>query len=225
VRIDPDPGKGQREECALPLIENSTRLRNRYDERTERTERTDAELVAAICRKDESAFNLLYDRYFRRVHNFAYARMRNRADAEEVVQETFTVVFKSIDAYRGQSSLLSWIYGIAKNTVNNHLRRAKAHDDRRERAELALVRSAASLDSCTPEELLSFRRCTDAVERKLNSVSAWQAEVFALRHFENLPIQEIADRMSRSNDAVRSSLYRVKRLVVDAVDAECLNPR
>jgi len=206
----------------LPLIENSTRFRSRYDERTEWT---DAELVAAICCKDEAAFNLLYDRYFRRVHNFAYARMRNRADAEEVVQETFTAVFRSIDAYRGQSSLLSWIYGIAKNTVNNHLRRAKAHDDRLERAERALVRSAASLDSCTPEEHLGFRRCTDAVERSLNSVSAWQAEVFALRHFENLPIQEIADRMSRSNDAVRSSLYRVKRLVVDAVDAECLNPR
>jgi len=180
--------------------------------------------VAAIRRRDETAFNLLYERYFPRVHNFAYARIRNRADAEEVTQETFTAVFKSIDAYRGQSSLLSWIYGIAKNTVNNQLRRSKAQAHRLERAEMALARAAYSFDSCTPEEHLSFRRCTNAVEESLTSVSEWQAEVFALRHFENLPIQEIADRMSRSNDAIRSSLYRVKRLVVDALDSETSNP-
>jgi RNA polymerase sigma-70 factor (ECF subfamily) len=180
--------------------------------------------VAAICRRDETAFNLLYERYFSRVYNFAHARIRNRADAEEVTQETFTAVFKSIDAYRGQSSLLSWIYGIAKNTVNNQLRRSKAHAHRLQLAEVALARAAYSFNSCTPEEHLSFRRCANAVEESLTSVSEWQAEVFALRHFENLPIQEIADRMSRSNDAIRSSLYRMKRLVVDALDSETANP-
>ncbi len=82
------------------------------------------------------------------------------------------------------------------------------------------MRSAESLDSCTPEERLGLRRCSEAVEERLGSVSAWQAEVFALRHLENLPIQEIADRMARSNDAIRSSLYRVKRLVVETIDSE-----
>jgi DNA-directed RNA polymerase specialized sigma24 family protein len=47
-------------------------------------------------------------------------------------------------------------------------------------------------------------------------VTPWQAEVFVLRHIENLPIQEIAQRTHRSNDAIRSSLYRVKRLLVEA---------
>ena len=46
------------------------------------------------------------------------------------------------------------------------------------------------------------------------------AEVFALRHLENMPIQEIADRMARSNDAIRSSLYRVKRLVIETIESE-----
>lgn len=187
--------------------------------------RSDAELAAAIGRKDEDAFNVLYERYFQRVYNFAYARMHNCADAEEVVQETFTAVFKSIDAYGGRSSLLSWVYGIAKNTVNNQLRRARAHERRLERAESALLRSAYSLDSCTPEERLGLRRCSEAVEESLGSVSAWQAEVFALRHLENLPIQEIADRMARSNDAIRSSLYRVKRLVIETIDSEMTTER
>jgi RNA polymerase sigma-70 factor (ECF subfamily) len=197
----------------LPLS-GLSRSDTRYDTRT------DAELTAAVRRKDEAAFNVLYERYFQRVYNFAYARMHNRADAEEAVQETFTAVFKSIDAYSGRSPLLSWIYGIAKNTVNNQLRRARAHERRLERAEPALLRSAYSLDACTPEERLGLRRCSEAVEESLGSISTWQAEVFALRHLENMPIQEIAHRMARSNDAIRSSLYRVKRLVIETIDSE-----
>ena len=183
--------------------------------------RSDADLVDAIRLGDQSAFNVLYDRYFQRVYHFAYSRVRNAADAEEAAQETFTAVFRSVDAYRGQSSLLSWIYGIAKNTINNQIRRARAQEQRIERAQDELVRDAGqTLETCTPEERLDLRRCAEAIDAALSSVTSWQAEVFVLRHFEDLPIQEIADRMQRSNDAIRSSLYRVKRLVVEAVDPE-----
>lgn len=186
-----------------------------------RDPRSDHDLLAAIRAGDEAAFDVLYDRYFQRVYHFAYARVHNRADAEEAAQETFTAVFRSIGAYRGQSSLLSWIYGIAKNTVNNQIRRARALEQRVERAEDELVRDAESAIECfTPEDRLDLRRCAEAIDQALASVTPWQAEVFLLRHFEDLPIQEIADRMQRSNDAIRSSLYRVKRLVVQAVDPE-----
>ncbi len=181
-------------------------------------ERSDRELVAGIRGGSQSDFNLLYDRYFQRVYGFAYQRLHNHADAEEVVQETFTAVFRCMNDYRGQSSLLSWIYGIAKNTVNNQIRRSRAHELRVERAEAVLLRPATSLHCCTPEEQLSLRRCEEAIRQTLDSVASWQAEVFVLRHMENLSIGEISRRVSRSNDAVRSSLYRVKKQLVEAVD-------
>ena len=181
-------------------------------------ERSDRELVAGIRRGSQLDFNRLYERYFQRVYGFAYQRLHNHADAEEVVQETFTAVFRGVDAYRAQSSLLSWIYGIAKNTVNNHIRRSKAHELRIERAEPELMRPGTSLHHCTPEEQLSLMRCEEAIRRTLASVASWQAEVFVLRHMENLSIGEISGRVSRSNDAVRSSLYRVKKQLIEAVD-------
>ncbi len=180
--------------------------------------RSDEDIVEAIRRGSEADFNQLYDRYFQRVYSFAFARLRNRADTEEVVQESFTAVFRSIDAYRGQSTLLCWIYGIAKNNVNNHLRRAKSHELRVERAEPGMVLGAASLDASTPEDQLSLRRYEESVNKLLSSVADWQSEVFWLRHVENLTIGEISQRVKRSNDAVRSSLYRVKRMLIDAVD-------
>ncbi len=178
---------------------------------------TDDALLAGVRRGSQSDFDTLYRRYFQRVYNFTYLRLRNHADTEEVVQETFTAVFRSVGAFEGKSSLLSWIYGIAKNNVNNHLRRSKARELRLEKAEPELL-SSSSLSSFTPEEQLTLQRCTDALQERLAQVADWQAEIFVLRHVDNLSIGEIARRMSRSNDAVRSSLYRVKRILIDVVD-------
>jgi len=178
----------------------------------------DETLVAAIRDADEAAFSLLYERYFQRVYLFSFLRLRNHADTEEAVQETFTSVFRSIDAYRGESPLASWIYGIARNTVNNQLRRASAQRRRLARARIELARASLLMSPGTPEDELNLQRSVDQVRVCLASVSAWQAEVFALRHLENLPIAEIAHRMSRSSDSVRSSLYRVKSLLMKAVD-------
>ena len=183
-------------------------------------ERSDLELIEAIRGGDEAAFTVVYERYFQRVHNFAYSRLHNRADAEEAAQEAFTVVFRSAEGYQQKASLLSWVYGITKNVVNSQLRRSKAYSVRVQRTEGGLARSAESLDLCTPEEALGLRRCTQAVDDSLSGLKDWQTEAFELRHFDDLGIQDIADRMSKTNDAIRSSLYRVKRLVVDAVDPD-----
>jgi RNA polymerase sigma-70 factor (ECF subfamily) len=199
----------------LPRAKKAT---HRDPVRTSGQEPTDTELIEGIRRSNEADFNLLYERYFPRVYSFAYLRLRNRADTEEVVQDVFTAVFQSIDAYRGQSSLLAWIYGIAKNTVNNHIRRAKAYEQRIERAEMKLERSSHSMATCTPEEHLSLRRCEEGIQERLAALADWHTEVFVLRHFEDLPIDEIAQRVSRSNDAVRSSLYRVKKILVEALN-------
>ena len=176
----------------------------------------DAELVGAIKEGSEAHFNELYQRYFQRVYNFTFLRVRNHADTEEIVQETFTAVFRSVDAFRGQSSLLSWIYGIAKNTLNNQIRKSKARDLWMEKAVTELLRPTAGIDSCTPEEHLNLRRYAEAITQRLGAVTEWQAEVFVLRHLENLSIQEISRRTARSSDAIRSSLYRMKRLLVEA---------
>ena len=179
---------------------------------------SDEELLAGVRSGDEQAFGRLYDCYFQRVYGFAFSRLRDRADSEDAVQETFTAVFESLDSFEGKATLLSWIYGIARNVVNSQIRRAQAETRRVGRTESGLARSAASLDLCTPEQSLGLRRCTAALESQLKEVSGWQAEAFELRHFNDLPIQEIATRVERSNDAVRSGLYRVKRLVFEAVD-------
>jgi len=178
----------------------------------------DQELLEALRQGSEVHFQTLYDRYFRRIYSFAYARLRNHADTEEVVQETFVAVFKSLDLYRGQSTLLSWIYGIAKNTANNSLRRKRIQEERMEGVNPDMWWPNKTYSACTPEEQLSTRRCAQALQERLESLAPWQSEIFIMRHVEDLSISEICDRTDRSSDAVRSSLYRVKHLLVETAD-------
>jgi len=176
---------------------------------------SDQELLDGIRRSSELHFSELYNRYFQRIYSFVYTRIRNHADAEEVVQETFTAAFRSLDSYRGQSSLLSWIYGIAKNTVNNQLRRVKSQGQGLERVEAERLLPMHSLAASTPEEQLGMSRYAEAIRRELGSIADWQTEVFVMRHFENMSISEISQRTQRSSDSIRSSLYRVKRLLIE----------
>jgi len=177
---------------------------------------SDEELLAGLRLQSEGHFAELYNRYFQRIYNFVFARMRNHAETEEVVQETFLAVFRSFGNYRGQSSLLSWIYGIAKNTTNNSIRRAKSQSERIDLADDEDLIPRPSLTVGSPDEQLDLIRFREALSSRLAGIADWQAEIFHLRHFENLSIPEISTRTNRSSDAVRSSLYRVKRIFFDA---------
>jgi len=180
---------------------------------------SDQELLEGIRVQSELHFAELYSRYFQRIYNFVYARMRNHAETEEVVQETFLAVFRSFENYRGQSSLLSWIYGIAKNSTNNSLRRAKSQNERIELADDDDLMPRPSLELSMPDEQLDLHRFREQLTERLDTLATWQAEIFEMRHFQNLSIPEISERTARSSDAVRSSLYRVKRMFFDAATA------
>lgn len=178
----------------------------------------DRELLEGIRQGREESFTQLYDRYFPRVYAFTSRRLRNRADAEEVTQEVFTAVFRSLPSFRGESQLLTWIFGIARNTINNQIRRERSADERLAEIDPSDVHAGISVASWTPEEHLELQRCVSVLEEQLGSLTAWQVDAFRLRHEQDLPIGEIARRTQRTGDAVRSSLYRVKRLLVEAVE-------
>lgn len=174
---------------------------------------SDERLAAGIRAGSESHVDVLYDRYFSRVYAFLYARVYDRADAEDLTQVTFAAVFRSIAGSSGRITLLAWIYGIAKNTANNHLRHAHA---RSARLAAAGPEAAAAERRPFPHEDLERAELLRRMEQRLGGVTRWQAEVFWLRHVDALSIDEIASRIERSNDAIRSSLYRVERLRVEA---------
>lgn len=180
---------------------------------------SDGELVEGIRTASEAHFNELYNRYFRRVYGFVHGRLRNHADAEEVTQETFITIFKSVENFRGQSSLLSWMFGIAKNLSNNTIRRSQNQRERFESVDKEHFTPKASIGQSAPDEDLSLQRYAAAIRSRMDQLPGWQRRIFEMRHMENMSIPEIAECSQRSNDAVRSSLYRIKKLIFEAVQS------
>jgi RNA polymerase sigma-70 factor (ECF subfamily) len=144
----------------------------------------------------------------------------SRADSEEITQEVFTIVFRCAGGFGDRSTPLSWIYGIARNTVLNHHRRWQQERARNDRLRPGLLAPPAAEWSYTPEEQVRQDRLREEFQRRLEGLAPWQRDVFRLRHVEDLPIEEISRRTTRSEDAVRSGLYRAKRLLLDAADLE-----
>jgi len=74
--------------------------------------------------------------------------------------------------------------------------------------------------SYTPEEQYRAGELGQEIERRIRALAPWQLDAFRLRHIEDLTIQEISRRTTRSEDAVRSGLYRAKRLLFEAAEIE-----
>ena len=167
---------------------------------------------------DRAAFDELYQRYFKRVYSFLDKRLRNRWDTEETTQEVFINVFASLDGYRGDAPFAAWIFGLTRRTLAARFRR-KRHpvvplvDEDEDRSVTQLT--AAAQAEATPLEQYEFAERAAQIVRTLESeISEEQRTVFELHHLESIPIAEIARSLSKSEDSVKSNLYRTRKLLL-----------
>jgi RNA polymerase sigma-70 factor (ECF subfamily) len=174
----------------------------------------DAELVDEILGGSVEHFNLLYEAYFPRVYRFALKRLRNTAEAEDVAQEVFMTVFSALPSYRGVSSLLVWIFGITRNTVNRRFRKAIP------RTVSIDGEAAERIGNQNPpiDELVDARRILEACEMIIETeLTPLQRRIFHLKHLRRQSIRSIAAALGKSEDAIKANLYRMRRCIAEAV--------
>ena len=179
---------------------------------------TDEALVDRVGNGDRAAFDALYQRYFKRVYAFLDKRLRNRWDTEETTQEVFINVFSSLDGYRGDAPFAAWIFGVTRRTLAARFRR-KRHpmvpltDEDEERSVGGLT--AAGQPEATPLEQYEYNERAAQIAHALESeLSEEQRTVFALHHLESMPIAEIARSLAKSEDSIKSNLYRTRKLLL-----------
>ncbi len=180
--------------------------------------RSDEELLDRIESGDEAAFDLLYDRYFPRVFQFVHKRVRNRADAEETAQEVFIGVFSSLASYRREGPFAAWVLGVARRTVANRFKK-KQHAtvplDTTEETESVDLLLPSAQRAATPHE---FYECRERISRMeaaaARHLSGDQWRLFELHHLNDRSIQDLATATNKSQDAIKSHLYRVRKVLL-----------
>jgi len=179
---------------------------------------SDEHLIRQTLEGDRAAFDLLYERYVRRIYRFVDKRLRNRADVEETVQDVFINVFSSLDSFRFEAPFAAWVLGVARFTVASRFKKPQHPtvplDDRSDE-DFDGTRPGASTTIASPHEIYELHERISRLERAVERcLSPAQRELFELHHLEHVPIAEIAARLDKSEDAVKSNLYRARRLLL-----------
>jgi RNA polymerase sigma-70 factor (ECF subfamily) len=173
---------------------------------------SDRELVDEIIGGSREHFDMLYQCYFPRVYRFALKRLRDPAEAEDVAQDVFMTLLKALPSYQGQSSLLVWIFGITRNTVNRRFRRPRPRlEPLEEGGALDIAGNEAPTDRSV-EARRMLVRCEEIIESELTPL---QRRIFHLKHLRRQPIRSIAEVLGKSEDAVKANLYRMRRAIAD----------
>ena len=176
---------------------------------------SDEELVERVRQGDEAAFQLVYERFFKRIYLFVDKRLRNPADTEETVQEVFINVFNSIDSFRGEAPFAAWVFGLTRRTIASRFKKKRHATVPLIEEEHEHLAPNSGSNEPSPLEVYECRELLSQMEGKLKTrLSPEQQTLFQLHHIEDRPISEIADRLDKSENAIKSNLYRARKILL-----------
>ncbi len=175
-------------------------------------------LVERLKRQDEAAFNELVELYQARIFRLVFRMLKDRAEAEDLAQEVFVTVFKSIHGFRGDSKLSTWLYRVATNHCKNRLkylgRRARG-----KKSEFDEIADAHQLESATmnptgrvprPDEVAQGKQTEHIIRVALYELPEDQRQLVVLRDIENLTYEEIQEETGLPSGTVKSRLHRAR---------------
>lgn len=177
--------------------------------------RRDEDLVALAQVGDEAAFTELVHRHESRVYTLALKMLRNPADAEDVLQETFINVLRSLKQFRGESTFATWLYRIAYNGTLMRLRKssmAVSLDEAIEGDESEIPRELTDW-SHDPESALLNQETRSEMQAAVDTLSTPLRSVFILRDVDGLSTEETAAVLDVSLPVVKTRLHRARMIM------------
>ncbi len=180
-------------------------------------------LVQQVQRGDKRAFDLLVLKYQHKVVALIERFVKDRAEAEDVAQDTFIRAYRSLANFRGESAFYTWLYRIAVNTAKNFLvargRRPPATDLDADEAEL-IYQEQGLTEQATPEGELERDQAEQALMKALQGLSNELRMAITLRELEGMSYESIAEVMDTPIGTVRSRIFRAREAIAQQIAAE-----
>jgi len=172
------------------------------------TTNEDIILIDAIKNGDTRAYAQLVDRYKDLVYTLALRMLKHKEEAEEVAQDTFIKVFKSLDKFKGDSKFSTWIYRVAYNTCLDNIKKNKKHLNN------------VAIDEYTFNKLDTIDNALDNIinEEKrtlikacINKLPEDSSALLTLFYFEELSLEEISKIINVEANTVKVKLFRARK--------------
>ena len=180
---------------------------------TNRTEDSSTQLVLLVNRAKDgnrSAFAQLVDQFHSDVFRMVYYRIRSRSDAEDIAQDVFLKAFQKISTVKDPGRFRGWLFSIALNRIRDFQRKKRFRSLFKAEEENIESRAPVETESDEPEALEHVLKedFWQQIRSMLDKLSKMEREVFLLRFFDHLNLNEIAGVMKKNESTIKTHLYR-----------------
>jgi len=174
------------------------------------------EFIKNLRSGNQAAFSLLIDDYQQKVFYTCISFVPNKEDAEDIAQEVFLEVYKSITKFKGNSKLSTWIYKICTNKCLEFIRKKNAKKrlvfmQRILGNEIPLDKTNFFTEFNHPGILLEHKEQSETIYLAINTLPDSQKTVFTLAKLDGKTYQEIAEITGKSMSSVESIMFRAKK--------------
>ncbi len=177
----------------------------------------DRQLVTRAQRGDKRAFELLVEKYQRKLARLLSRFIRDPAEVEDVAQEAFIKAYRALPAFRGDSAFYTWLYRIGINTAKNYLmamgRRAPTSTEVEADEAEGFDEGEQLRDINTPESVLLSKEIAETVNSTIEKLPEELRTAIQLREIEGMSYEDIARVMDCPIGTVRSRIFRAREAI------------
>jgi RNA polymerase sigma-70 factor (ECF subfamily) len=177
---------------------------------------SELDFIKELKEGKSSAFGILLDDFEQKVFNTCISFVPNKEDAEDIAQEVFLEVFRSIHKFKGNSKLSTWIYRIATNKCLEFIR--KKNTKKRFAFMQTILGNEIPIDKTNyftefkhPGIILENKELTATIFKAINTLPESQRIVFTLAKIDDKSYQEIVEITGKSLSSVESIMFRAKK--------------
>lgn len=177
---------------------------------------TENEFIEGLKNQHENAYGKLLDDFQQKVFATCISFVPNKEDAEDIAQEVFLEVFKSIKKFKGDSKLSTWIYRIATNKCLEFIR--KRNTKKRFAFMQTIMGNDVPMDKTSyftemnhPGILLENKEKSETLFKAIHKLPEAQKIVFTLSKVDGKSYQEVSDITEKSLSSVESLMFRAKK--------------
>jgi len=179
----------------------------------------DQQLVARAQQGDKRAFELLVEKYQRKLGRLLARFIRDPAEVEDVTQEAFIKAYRALPAFRGDSAFYTWLYRIGINTAKNYLmalgRRAPTSTEVEAEDAEGFEDGEQLRDINTPESVLLSKEIAQTVNATIDQLPEELRTAIQLREIEGMSYEDIARIMDCPIGTVRSRIFRAREAIAE----------
>ncbi len=174
-------------------------------------------LIQGLIKGDAQSFDIIFDKYNKKVYAFSLRNLKNKEDAEGVVQEVFVSLWQNRSKLQELKNLEAWIFTVCFNTIRKHFRKLM-----RERKHLQILADSFLREDNSTATEIEYNDLIEKAEKIIEQLPNRQKDIYLLSKREGLSNAEISIKMNISKKTVENHLTRAKSFIKSALVDEGL---